>query len=90
MPVRERDYAVLPGLCHHNVIYIWREFSSFSRDEDLMRRSITIAIVVVMTSLLALAAWQVEVKATDTVSQEPEYDITLNSYLPIQRLQPLY
>jgi hypothetical protein len=55
-----------------------------------MRRSITIAIVVAMTSLFALVLWQVDVKATDTVLQKPEYGVSANSYLPIQRLRPAY
>jgi hypothetical protein len=55
-----------------------------------MRRSITIAIAVAMTGLLALVFWQVEVKATDSILQKPEYGITANSYLPIQRLRPAY
>jgi len=53
-------------------------------------RSITIAIAVAMTSLLALVFWQVEVKATDAVLQKPEYGIAANSYLPIHRLRPAY
>jgi hypothetical protein len=58
---------------------------------SLMRRSITIAIVVAMTSLLALVVfWEVEVKATDTAMQKPEYGIAANAYLPIQRLRPAY
>jgi len=55
-----------------------------------MRRSITIAIAVAVTSLLGLVFCQVEVRATDTVLQNPEYGITANSYLPIQRLRPAY
>ena len=55
-----------------------------------MRSSIAIAMAVAMTSLLALVFWQIEVKATDTVLQKPEYGITANSYLPIQRLRPAY
>jgi hypothetical protein len=58
--------------------------------EEFMRRSITVAIAVAMTSLLALVFWHVEVKATDTVLQKPDYGITANSYLPIQRLRPAY
>jgi hypothetical protein len=57
---------------------------------SLMRRSITIAIAVAVTSLLGLVFCQVEVRATDTVLQNPEYGITANSYLPIQRLRPAY
>jgi hypothetical protein len=72
------------------VKYICREFAYFPGDEELMRKSITIAIAVAMTSLLALVFWQVEVKATDTILQKPEYGITANSYLPIQRLRPAY
>ena len=53
-------------------------------------KSITIAIAVAMTSLLAVVFWQVEVKATDAVLQKPEYGIAANSYLPIQRLRPAY
>jgi hypothetical protein len=53
-------------------------------------KSITIAIAVAMTSLLALVFWQVEVKATDAVLQKPEYGIAANSYLPIHRLRPAY
>ena len=53
-------------------------------------RSITIAIAVAMTSLLAVVFWQVEVKATDAVLQKPEYDITANPYLPVHWLRPAY
>ena len=53
-------------------------------------RSITIAIAVAMTCLLALVFWQVDVKATDAVLQKPEYGIAANSYLPIQRPRPAY
>ena len=70
--------------------YICREFAYFPGDEELMRRSITIAIAVAMTSLLALVFWQVEVKATDAILQKPEYGIAANSYLPIHRLRPAY
>ena len=55
-----------------------------------MRRSITIAIAIAMTSLLVLVFWQVKVKATDTVLQKPEYGIAANSYLPIRSLRPAY
>ena len=51
--------------------------------------SITIAIAVAMTSLLAVVFWQVEVKATDAVLQKPEYGIAANSYLPIQSFDRL-
>jgi len=75
---------------HRIVKYVCREFAYFAADEELMRRSITVAISVATTSLLALVFWQVEVKATDTVLQKPDYAITANSYLPIQRLRPAY
>jgi hypothetical protein len=55
-----------------------------------MRRSITIAIAVAMTSLFALAFWQVEVRATDATLQTPGYDITANPYLPVHWLRPAY
>ena len=71
------------------MIHDCREFASFPGDRRLMR-SITIAIAVAMTSLLALVFWLVEVKATDAVLQKPEYGIAANSYLPIQRLRPAY
>jgi hypothetical protein len=57
---------------------------------SFMRRSIAIAMAPAMTSLFALVFWQVEVKATDNVLQKPEYGITANSYLPIQRLRPAF
>ena len=82
--------AILTQFSHRIVKYVCREFAYFAADEELMRRSITIAIAVAMTSLLALVVWQVEVKATDTILQKPEYGITANSYLPIQRLRPAY
>jgi hypothetical protein len=76
---------------HRIVMNICLEFASFPGDEARMRkRPITIAIVVAITSLLALAFWKVEVKATDTVLQMPEYGISANSYLPIHRLRPAY
>jgi hypothetical protein len=56
----------------------------------LMRRSITIAIAVAMTSLLALAFWQVEVRALNATLQTPDYDITANPYLPVHWLRPAY
>jgi hypothetical protein len=55
-----------------------------------MRRSITIAILVAIMSVPALVFWQVEVKATDTVLQKPDYGIAANSYLPIHWLRPAY
>jgi hypothetical protein len=56
-----------------------------------MRRSVAIAIAVaVMTNLLTLVVWQVEVRATDAVLQKPEYDITANPYLPVHWLRPAY
>jgi len=58
--------------------------------KSFMRKSITIAIAVAITSLFALVFWQVEVRATDTVLEKPDYAITANSYLPIQRLRPAY
>jgi len=58
--------------------------------KSFMRKSITIAITVAITSLFALVFWQVEVRATDTVLEKPDYAITANSYLPIQRLRPAY
>jgi hypothetical protein len=69
-------------------MYICQEFAALG--EEFMRRSIAIAMAAAMTSLFALVFWQVEVKATDTVLQKPEYGITVNSYLPIQRLRPAY
>ena len=57
----------------------------------LMRRSVAIAIAVaVMTNLLTLVVWQVEVRATDAALQKPEYDITANPYLPVHWLRPAY
>jgi len=58
--------------------------------KSFMRKSITITIAVAITSLFALVFWQVEVRATDTVLEKPDYAITANSYLPIQRLRPAY
>ena len=71
-------------------MYIHRGLASFPDYDELMRRSITITIVVAITSLLALVFWQVEVKATVTVLQKPDYGIAANSYLPIHRLRPAY
>ena len=71
-------------------MYICGNLPNSPEMKSLMRRSITIAITVAVTSLLGLVFCQVEVRATDAVLQKPEYGITANSYLPIHRLRPAY
>ena len=55
-----------------------------------MWRPISIAIASATVCLLALVLWHVEMKATAVPPQKPDYAITSNSYLPIQRLEPVY
>jgi hypothetical protein len=54
---------------------------------DVMRRAITIAIVVAVMSLAILIFWQV---AAASVHPKPEYVVTSAPYLPIKRLAPVY
>jgi hypothetical protein len=54
---------------------------------DVMRRAITIAIVVAVMSLAILIFWQV---AAASVRPKPEYVVTSAPYLPIKRLAPVY
>ena len=64
--------------------------------EGHMRRPITIAIAVAITSLLVLTLWEVGMDVTGkdaavaTGKAKPGYPITGNPYLPIQRLEPIY
>jgi len=60
-----------------------------------MQRPITIAIAVAITSLLVLMFWEavLDVTGKDAAvarAKKPEYSITNNPYLPIQRLRPVY
>ena len=60
-----------------------------------MRRPITLAITVAILSLLALIVWEVGLDVTGQDAavargKKPEYSITNNPYLPIQRLRPVY
>ena len=61
-----------------------------------MRRPITIAIAVAITSLLVLTFWEVSLDVTGkdaavaTGNAKTGYPITGNPYLPIQRLEPIY
>jgi threonine/homoserine/homoserine lactone efflux protein len=52
---------------------------------DLIFRVVILAGV---AYLAGLQLWQAEVNAA--APQKPEYGITSNSYLPIQRLEPVY
>jgi hypothetical protein len=63
--------------------------------EGHMRRPITLAITVAILSLLALIVWEVGLDVTGQDAavargKKPEYSITNNPYLPIQRLRPVY
>ena len=61
-----------------------------------MRRPITIAIAVAITSLLVLMVWEVAIDVTGkdaavaTGKAKPGYPLTGNPYLPIHRLEPVY
>ena len=54
---------------------------------DLIFRAVILAGI---ACLAGLQIWQVEGKAMAVATQKPEYTITSNSYLPIQRLEPVY
>jgi hypothetical protein len=64
--------------------------------EGHMRRPITIAIAVAITSLLVLMVWEVAIDVTGkdaavaTGKAKPGYPLTGNPYLPIHRLEPVY
>jgi hypothetical protein len=54
---------------------------------DLIFRAVILAGI---AYLVGLQLWQAEVTAMAAASQKPEYGITSNAYLPIQRLEPVY
>jgi hypothetical protein len=64
-----------------------REAFPENMEVDLMRRPVTIAIVLAMISLAVLIFWQV---AAASVRPKPEFTVTSGHYLPIKRLDPVY
>ena len=63
-----------------------------------MGRPMRIAVVLAMTSFLALMLWRVDKGKTAAAPSQPEagapsqpeYAITANPYLPIKSLRPIY